>query len=177
MRGVARDVRELARLLQESIVRMFGATCKHSSWSPKQPHGINQAEDLAESGQSQAVTLRRIMGVTAPLIVGFVIATLLGRGVLQVGGNFNPLLALLMEVLVGIVGGLLISSFGLALAVPAAWVVGIALAGLVRTGTLAQGDPRDVAALAPVVLTVLLMPTTVGAVIGAGLGNRLSRHR
>jgi len=130
---------------------------------------------VEETDRTQAVTLRRIVGVAAPLIVGFVIATLLRHGPSQVGGNFNPLLALLLEVLVGIVGGLLISSFSAALAVPAAYLAGIALASLVNTGTLAQGDPSEVPSLAVFVLIVLLSPTATGAILGAELGNRLSR--
>ena len=132
---------------------------------------------VEETDRARAVTLRRIIGVTAPLIVGFMIATLLGRGLLPGGGNFNPLLALVVELLVGIVGGLLISSLSAALLVPAAWLVGIAVAAVVNTGTLAQGDPDEVASLAVFVLIVLLSPTTVGAVIGAEIGNRLRRHR
>ena len=123
------------------------------------------------------MTLRRIIGVAAPLIVGFVVATVAGRGLLLVGGNFNPLLTLLMEVLVGIVGGLLISSLSAAAVVPAAWLVGIAVAAIVNAWTLTQGDPSEVASLAVVVAIVLLSPTAVGAVIGAELGNRLSRPR
>jgi len=123
------------------------------------------------------VTLRRIIGVAAPLIVGFVVATVAGRGLLLVGGNFNPLLTLLMEVLVGIVGGLLISSLSAAALVPAAWLVGIAVAAIVNAWTLTQGDPSEVASLAVVVAIVLLSPTAVGAVIGAELGNRLSRPK
>jgi len=123
------------------------------------------------------VTLRRIIGVAAPLIVGFVVATVAGRGLLLVGGNFNPLLTLLMEVLVGIVGGLLISSLSAAAVVPAAWLVGIAVAAIVNAWTLTQGDPSEVASLAVVVAIVLLSPTAVGAVIGAELGNRLSRPK
>ena len=124
-----------------------------------------------------AVTLRRIIGVAAPLIVGFVIANVVGRGLVLVGGNFNPLLTLLMEVLVGIVGGLLISSLSAAAVVPAAWLVGIAVAATVNAWTLTQGDPSEVASLAVVVAVVLLSPTAVGAVIGAELGNRLNRPR
>ena len=123
------------------------------------------------------MTLRRIIGVAAPLIVGFVIATVVGRGLVLVGGNFNPLLTLLMEVLVGIVGGLLISSLSAAAVVPAAWLVGIAVAATVNAWTLTQGDPSEVASLAVVVAVVLLSPTAVGAVIGAELGNRLNRPR
>lgn len=123
------------------------------------------------------MTLRRIIGVAAPLIVGFVVATVAGRGLLLVGGNFNPLLTLLMEVLVGIVGGLLISSLSAAAVVPAAWLVGIAVAAIVNAWTLTQGDPSEVASLAVVVAIVLLSPTAVGAVIGAELGNRLSRPK
>ncbi len=134
-------------------------------------------DDLAESGWTLAVTLRRIIGVAAPLIVGFVIATVVGRSLLLVGGNFNPLLTLLMEVLVGIVGGLLISSLSAAAVVPAAWLVGIAVAATVNAWTLTQGDPSEVASLAVVVAVVLLSPTAVGAVIGAELGNRLNRPR
>ena len=123
------------------------------------------------------MTLRRIIGFAVPLIAGFVIANILGRGFLQVGGNFNPLLALLIDVVVGIVGGFLISSLWAMLVVPAAWLVGIALAGLVSTGAWVQGDPSEVASLAVVVLVVLLSPTVTGAVIGAGLGSRFSGHR
>ena len=123
------------------------------------------------------MTLRRIIGVAAPLVLGFVIATVVGRGLLLVGGNFNPLLTLLMEVLIGIVGGLLIRSLSAAAVVPAAWLVGIAAAAIVNAWTLTQGDPNEVASLAVVVAIVLLSPTAVGAVIGAELGNRLSRPR
>ncbi len=134
--------------------------------------GVTPGGDWVVIGEridrTQPVMFRRIIGVTAPLIGGFVIATLLGRGLLQGGGNLNPLLALLVEVMVGIVGRLLISSLWAVLAVPAAFLAGIALAGLVRTGTSMQGDSSEVASSALFVLIVLVLLRPLARSSGSG---------
>ncbi len=122
------------------------------------------------------MTARRALGILIPLVSGLVV------GWLTAGGNLNPLFALALEGLAGLIGGFLLCSWWAALLVPVAAVVGVALALVFRSGTLAQaaqdsynsGVPLALVAL--VVLIGLLVPTVVGALIGAALGKRAISH-
>ena len=121
--------------------------------------------------------LRRVLGVLVPLAAGFVFSWLLDINALASEGPFTFITLLLVTTgLAGIVGGFLLRSWWAVAIVPIALVVGVLFGSLIRTGTIAQGPIEEVGPLAAVVLTMYLVPTALGALIGTAVGRWATAH-
>ncbi len=118
--------------------------------------------------------LRPVLALALLVVGAFACAWLLGTGTLVVGGSLNLLVPVGLEVLAGVVGGVLLRSWWAVVAVPLALLIGVTLESLVQYGRLWQGAASEVVPLAIVVLVVLLVPAAVGAVIGVFLGRRVA---
>lgn len=119
------------------------------------------------------MTLRWVLGVLIPLAGAFAIVWLLGTAT-DPATSGTIALVVGLEVLLGGVGGYLLRSWWAIALVPLAVATGVALASLIRTGVLVEGDPAEMATIVVVVLLVLLVPVAPGVVGGVALGKRMN---